>query len=108
VQNKLLYFILGFISSIIIYSIFINYKSSKNKAMYFILDKDYELEQNGMLKKGTIIKYDAGMSEGFDRFILYINIKGNDFIRDTNEIYDIVPYWLVEIDSSKKELIINH
>lgn len=70
------------------------YKS--NKERYFVLQRDYRIENGGLLKKGTSLKFDEGMSEGFDRFILYLNVKGGQIVIDTISPNQIVPYWLNE------------
>lgn len=96
-KNKVIYFALGILSSVVIVSIY-NYfqedESIKNNP-YFILNKDYKVGELGLLKKGTKIKFDKGMSEGFSRFILYINIKGGDISKE-KETDIIIPYWLNE------------
>lgn len=97
-KNKLIYFTLGFLSSLIfigIYNYYNKEKSIKNNP-YFILNKDYNVGELSFLKKGTKIKFDQGMNEGFSRFILYLNIKGGD-ISKVKETDVIIPYWLNEV-----------
>ncbi|MCX6148495.1 MAG: hypothetical protein NTW25_14775 [Candidatus Kapabacteria bacterium] len=98
-KNKVIYFALGLLSSVVIASIY-NYfhedESIKNKP-YFVLNKDFNVGELGLLKKGTKIKFDKGMSEGFSRFILYLNIKGGDISKE-NETDVIIPYWLNEVN----------
>lgn len=70
---------------------------SKKDNPYFILQSDYKIEGAGLLQKGTILKFDKGMDEGFNRFILYLNLKGGNIFKvDTLNSNSIVPYWLNE------------
>jgi hypothetical protein len=94
-KRNIAYFLLGFfVASILatIYSFFL-LNDNRNGSTYFILNKDYQLGENGMLKKGTKIKFDKGMDEGFDRFILYLNLKGGD-VTKIKEQSQFIPYWL--------------
>lgn len=98
-KNKLIYFIFGLLSSTLIFIIY-NYFNGKNSiknSPYFVLNKDYNVGELGILKKGTKLKFDKGMSEGFSRFILYLNIKGGDISKEL-ETDVIIPYWLIEVN----------
>lgn len=99
-RSSITYFLLGFLSALILIITIYYYFDRSNNETYFILDKDYEISNIGVLRKGAKIKFDKGMDEGFSRYILYLNIKGENFEKDKTETYDIVPYWLNEIDSS--------
>ena len=108
-KKNFLYFIGGFILASLLLVAYYKYNSNKflEDTPYFILNKDYEIEKNGVLKKGTKVKFDKGMDEGFSRFILYLNIKGGDIKKDTTEQSNIIiPYWLNEADtmSTKNEV----
>lgn len=100
-KTKLIYFAIGFFSSLIIvgvYNYFNGEKSIKNNP-YFVLNRDYNVGELGLLKKGTKLKFDKGMSEGFSRFILYLNIKGGDISKE-KETDVIIPYWLNEANTN--------
>ncbi len=69
---------------------------------YLILKNDSEIRGFGILKKGTKLKIDKGMPEGFTRYILYLNgggdIKGT--VEESKHDFEINPYWLhAKIDS---------
>ena len=76
-----------------------NCKSKYEKQPYFELSEDVYINEVGNLKKGTILKYDDSYSEGFTRFILYLNAKGIDLkeYKDNNN-NEIIPYWLEKIE----------
>ncbi len=97
-KEKITHFILGFMSACLILGIcylMLN-SSTRKKNPYFILNKDYRIGENGLLKKGTRIQIDQGMDEGFTRFILYLNLKGGNITKDSIESDIIIPYWLYE------------
>lgn len=71
-----------------------------NTTLYWTLQENCEVENVGFLKKGTLLRVDEAMSEGFTRCILYLNIK-NIQVSDSKEKYEFIPYWL----SSKKDNI---
>jgi hypothetical protein len=96
-KTKLLYFLIGFTCSSAIFTFYLKKEHNNHNKQYFILDQDYKIAESGYLKKGTKVKFEKGMDEGFNRYILYLNMKGNNFIKDTIETYDIVPYWLYEV-----------
>lgn len=79
--------------------------STKSEYRYFELKKDLALFNGSLLKKGTVLRFDQGMNEGFNRYILYLNHKGNseatfqDYPLKENEKHYIIPYWLVEADT---------
>ncbi len=76
--------------------IFISKKVFFEKPSYVVLQNDYSHSELGFLKKGTKLKYDAAMSEGFSRYILYINISDADKLKleKSNNINEIDPYWI--------------
>ena len=71
-------FLIGFLSAtILLTGIYFLIKPKKNNNnSYVILKSDYKIEGAGFIEKGTILKIDEGMSEGFT--------KENT----------IIPYWL--------------
>ena len=71
---------------------------------YIQLTKDYHIGDIGFLKKGTTLRIDRGMDEGFTRYILYLNLSdGQKTDRYyTQHKYTILPYWLkAEADTAK-------
>lgn len=85
---------------VLILGIILGYLISKKvtfeKPSYAVLQSDYYHEELGLLKKGTKLRYDKGMSEGFSRYILYINISDADNLKleKSNRINEIEPYWI--------------
>jgi len=92
-------FLKGFGSAIalcaIVYLITKN-KNDRNENQYVVLKSDYKIEGAGFLQKGTILRTDEGMSEGFTRFILYLNLKGGNYEKYPGGKDEIIPYWLNE------------
>jgi uncharacterized protein YxeA len=80
----------------IILGFFISKKMSFEKPSYVVLQSDYYHQELGILKKGTKLKYDQGFSEGFTRYILYLNIHDSQHPKLLNENRNeiIIPYWI--------------
>jgi len=93
-------FITGFILGIIIVLSFFFFLKNKEKSFKYVqLKEDYSIENIGTLKKGTILRIDEGMSEGFTRYILYLNLKyGETELYETEYPDMIIPYWLHNIE----------
>jgi hypothetical protein len=89
-------FLLGFLSaSLLLCGVYFLIKPQKNhNNPYVILKSDYKIEGAGYIKKGTILRVDEGMSEGFTRFILYLNLKSGDYESYPGKENSIIPYWL--------------
>jgi hypothetical protein len=67
---------------------------------YVQLTADYAIADVGTLNKGTVLKVDEGMSEGFTRYILYLNLKGDNVtVYKTEHPDEIIPYWLQPIEN---------
>lgn len=92
-KKGFLYFLLGVATSVLT---FFMIRKGDNDTLYYVLNQDYQIDNIGFLKKGTIIKFEQGMDEGFDRYSLYLNLKNGNLIKDTQHIEYVVPYWLVE------------
>lgn len=96
--NKLfLSFLMGGLLGAVLLQFYFYFPKKNN---YVILQQDYNIEDVGVLKKGTKLKIDKGMSEGFTRYVLYLNFKGGNTQPSIEK--GIVPYWLYEIDSITK------
>jgi hypothetical protein len=98
-KNILIGFICLFIGVFIGYNI----NKYKSKLEYFELQENYTDKELGTIKKGTILKYDQGFSEGFTRYILFLNIHDSEQPKLKEEnIEDVIPYWIEkEKDLSK-------
>lgn len=102
ISSKWFIFFLGLVSGIALlgfYSFRIG-KSSDN--VYFKLKNDYCIENIGYLKSGTLLQVDKGMSEGFTRYILYLNLSDGEEVEKyyAKEKDMIIPYWLYVKDST--------
>lgn len=70
-------------------------KKESKQFKYVQLKEDYKIEDIGNLKRGTILRIDQAMPEGFTRYILYLNLKGDRTEAYKSEYSDeIIPYWL--------------
>ena len=74
----------------------ISQETNFEKPFYAELPHDYQQEELGFIKKGTQLKFDKGMDEGFSRYILYINISDAEKLKlkKTEYINEVRPYWL--------------
>lgn len=90
--NKILILFLGLvIGGIIGYLV-----PKQNDSTYFELKSDYTSQNGSILKSGTKLCYDQGFSEGFTRYILYVNIGADDLHVEKieqAEKYLVFPYW---------------
>tara|TARA_B110000977_G_C10898561_1_gene424305 strand:+ start:368 stop:709 length:342 start_codon:yes stop_codon:yes gene_type:complete len=64
--------ILGFCSSKLI-----SWVKAKD-TIYIKLDADYQMDNGSIVTKGSMLEVDKGFSEGFTRYILYLNISDAD------------------------------
>lgn len=93
-KHKIIIFGLGLILGAGIFLLLGN--STKTTTKYIKLKNDYRVGDAGYLKKGTILKIDEAMPEGFTRYILYVNLKYDDVDNYTTEKEnEIIPYWLL-------------
>lgn len=73
-----------------------------NENSYIKLEDDFCIDNIGFLRKGTLIKFDKAFSEGFSRYILYLNFpsshSGSPYV--TEHEHEIIPYWLRQRDST--------
>lgn len=92
-------FISGLIFGIAV-MFFINHFKQKDYT-YVQLKHDYHIQGIGEVKKGTNLRFDESMSEGFTRYILYLNLKDSDVsIYKTDHKDEVIPYWLSRVDST--------
>ena len=81
---------------------FILKMNNRNSSFKYIkLEEDYNIENVGKLKKGTVLRIDQPMSEGFTRYIMYLNLKSSKTsIYVTGHKDEIIPYWLQPSDTT--------
>jgi AraC-like DNA-binding protein len=93
-KNFIKFFIV--LSTGLVLRYFISKKTSFEKPSYVELPTDYFHDELGVIKKGTQLKFDEGFSEGFSRYILYINISDaeNLMLKKSDNINEIIPYWI--------------
>jgi hypothetical protein len=97
-------FILGILFGMGI-SVFGNNYLNGNK--YAILNQDYELANGGILKKGTKIKNIGSFPEGFEQYILYLNMPRwvyNELTME-QEKSPIIPHWIEPVYDSKDKKV---
>lgn len=100
-------FLAGLTSGLILmfaFYFFVFAKRENKTYEYVKLKEDYDIDNVGTLKKGTILRIDEPMSEGFTRYILYLNLKGDGteiYKTDKHKDYLIIPYWLQLTDTIK-------
>lgn len=101
-MKKILIFISGIVAGVIVGYILKDEVYVNNT--YVKLKNDYCVEDVGFLEKGTLLKFDQAYSEGFSRYILYLNLQSvnSSFTDnyDTNHKNEIIPYWLKIRDST--------
>ena len=86
-------------------AIYINHFTGKVETKYIELDKDFVLDNGSVLKQGTLLRIDEGMSEGFTRYQIYVNYKGDNAIKLKVFLKENLksPYWMYLKDSSSLE-----
>ena len=92
-------FLFGLILGVVIstcISAAINSTDGNVKFKYVQLKEDYQIEDVGQLKSGTILRIDQSMSENFTRYILYLNLGSNAKTEpyQTERENEVIPYWL--------------
>lgn len=61
-----------------------------------MLNSAYFSSNGSVIEKGTKLYYDQAFSEGFTRYIMYVNIEEQDKVLEnleTSSKYSITPYW---------------
>jgi len=93
--------IIGLSIGAILMSFIKNNKEEKQQTKYIELKEEFSLNNGSVLKKGTMLKVDKSASEGYTRYILYVNYKSDEGIEPkTFEKENLIkPYWLYRIDS---------
>jgi hypothetical protein len=80
----------------ILIGLFISTYNPYKKMEYFELQEDYIDDGLGVIKKGTLLKFDQSYSEGFARFILYLNIDNSEAPKFKEKSFEnkVIPYWI--------------
>jgi len=83
-------------------AMYANHFNGKEQTKYIELNKDFVLHNGSVLKQGTLLRVDECMSEGFTRYQLYVNYKGNNAINSKVMLKKDLksPYWMYLNDSS--------
>jgi hypothetical protein len=101
-KSKMVIFISGLtIGAICVFLILKNTSLIGKDFEYIQLKNDYRIDNSGYLKKGTVIRVDHGMDEGFTTYILYLNLSDGEDIESykTEHKYTVIPYWLNSVDT---------
>lgn len=101
IWNKVLIFILGLAIGAGVFILLGSSKQQNAKAKYIQLKNNYKIEGAGYLTKGTILRIDEPMDEGFTRYIIYLNLNDGEIVDNYSSKYDIFPYWLMPTDTTK-------
>jgi hypothetical protein len=106
-SSKWIVFFSGFVLGLFVVILYM-YGNNINNSFeneYYKLKDDYCVDDIGFLKSGTLLRVDKGMSEGFTRYVLYLNISdGEDLVKyKTKEKDMIIPYWLNIKDTTCEE-----
>lgn len=95
-MKKIVAYALGAVTGILLCFLY-SWTTKNSKYDYVTLPKDYNITNGlGTIKKGTKLKIDAVVGDGFTRYILYLNIKDSEPIQvdSVKGKFNIKPYWL--------------
>lgn len=94
-------FLFGVIIGLLSFALYTYKTGSHSNNEYYKLNRDYCIDNVGYLKSGTLLQVDKGMSEGFTRYVLYLNLNDGEDVTeyDTQEKDMVIPYWLNYRDS---------
>lgn len=103
-MNSIKIFITGVTTGVVcmlLISLFLKPADLKKTFKYVKLKQDLHIENTGYLKRGTIMRIDKPMDEGFTRYILYLNLKIPETIEnyEAEHFQQVIPYWLDYSDS---------
>ena len=103
-KKSILFLIGGLIIGALTMSFIEKYKESY-QTKYIELKEDFKLDNQSLLKKGTLLKIDKAASEGYTRYCLYINYKSEEAIelRSFDKENLIKPYWMYRTDSTSQK-----
>jgi hypothetical protein len=71
-------------------------KGKEAQTKYIELKENFLLDNGIVLKKGTFLRFDKTLSEGFKRYILYVNYKSDATIESKDYMLEnlVKPYWM--------------
>lgn len=94
--SKWMFFFSGFIMGLLVLVPYIYNVECISDNEYYRLKNDYVIDGVGLLESGTLLQFDEAMSEGFTRYILYLNISDGEKLEKykAKEKDIIIPYWL--------------
>jgi len=97
-------FLAGFLIGGIVITLLMYFVLLKPNYKYVELKFDYYLENGGVIKQGTILQVDKPFSEGFTRYVLYLNLSDGETVNNHQEERNdvVIPYWL-QLDTTKSE-----
>lgn len=102
-KRKIIIFCLGCILGLSVKEFYDYLNKNGIEGEYYELKEDYFIGGNsGVLKAGTLVRFDEAMPESFSRYILYLNIHSGEILKtyNTDKQDLIIPYWLnSDIDS---------
>ena len=95
-KSKITFLMVGLLSGVLAVLLSSNIlKQDKVEYQYMELKEDYVIEGVGTLKKGTKVRIEKEMEEGFTRCILYLNHKyGATELYQTDKEALVIPYWI--------------
>lgn len=95
ISNSLKYFFCFSLGLLIGALVILIFKSSFNYKENHVLKEDWILENNSIIKEGTIVEYVASYSEGFNRYSLPINVQNEDVkkLDSLKQNNAVIPIW---------------
>lgn len=100
-KKNILMLLIGLSIGAMLMSFIKNKQEGEQQIKYIELKEDFLLNNGGVLKKGTMLKVDKPASEGYTRYMLYVNYKSEEGIElKSYDKYNLIkPYWIYR-DSS--------
>ena len=95
-KKNILLLTIGLLIGAVLMSFIDKYDDGEQQTKYIELKEDFTLSNGGILKQGTLLKIDNPASEGYTRYILYVNYKSNEGmeLKTYNKQNLIKPYWM--------------
>lgn len=95
-KMNILMLVIGLSIGALLMSFIRNKQQGEVQTKYIELKEEFLLSNGGVLKKGTMLRIDKPASEGYTRYLLYINYKSEEGIelKSYNKANLIKPYWM--------------
>ncbi|MEI6946327.1 hypothetical protein V9K67_03935 [Paraflavisolibacter sp. H34] len=95
-KQNILLFAMGMLIGIVLMSFMDRNQGKTKQTKYIELKENFYLSNGGVLKRGTQLKIDKSSSEGFTRYILYVNYKSEEGIglKSYEKMNLVKPYWI--------------